>query len=139
MFRKLLTKRISIHIILCLQIVPLLIFPLSSFSAKSQEWWLPGLLTCFVLIGLFQLLIRRSEISWPWYLLSFAQGISIISRLMMLMPHATEYVDKVQQFNTDYVVITVVSMLFSAFEIWYVDLPEVRNELLIARDDRAAA
>jgi hypothetical protein len=139
MLRKLLTRRISIHIILCLQIVPLLIFPVSSFSAKTQEWWLPLLLTCFVLIGLFQLLIRRSVVSWPWHLLSFAQGFSIISRLMMLMPHATEYVDKVQRFNTDYVVITVASMLLSTFVIWYIDLPEVRNELLNSGNGKAAA
>jgi uncharacterized membrane protein (DUF373 family) len=139
MLRKLLTTRTSIHIVLCLQIVPLLVFPFSSFTLKSQEWWLPGLLTVFVLIGLFQLLIRKAEVAWPWYLLSFAQGMSIISRLMMLMPHATKYVDKVQRFNTDYVVIAAASMLFSAFEIWYMDLPEVHNELLNDRDGRAAA
>ena len=36
------------------------IFPLSSYSVKSQEWWLPVLLTVLVLISLVQLLIRKS-------------------------------------------------------------------------------
>ena len=119
-----------IPIMLCVQVVPLLIFPASSYSLKSQEWWLPVLLTFFVLIGLVQLLIRRTSAAWPWYLLSFAQGFNIISRLMMLMPHATKIVDKVQRFNLEYVAIAAASMLVSAFEIWYIELPEVRTRLL---------
>ena len=139
MFRKLLTTRISIYIVLCLQIAPLLVFPSTSYTAKSQEWWLPALLSCFVLVGLFQLLVRKTEKIWPWYLLSFSQGFNIISRLMMLLPHSTEYVNKVQQFNTDYVTITVVSMLFSAFEIWYTELTEVHNAILADKAKRTPA
>jgi hypothetical protein len=139
MLRKLLTKSVSIHIILCLQVVPILLFPLSSYKPTSQEWWLPALLTLFILIGLFQLLFRRTQKPWPWYLLSFSQGFNIISRLMMLMPHSTEYVDRVQQFNGDYVVVTIAAMLVSAFEIWFTDLPEVRNEMLRTRAERAPA
>jgi hypothetical protein len=44
----------------------------------------------------------------------------------------------VQRFNTDYVIITVASMLFSAFEIWYVDVPEVRRSVLAGRPGKAA-
>ena len=119
-----------IPIMLCLQVAPLLIFPPSSYSLKSQEWWLPVLLTFLVIVGLAQLLIRRSTAAWPWYLLSFAQGFNIISRLMMLMPHATKIVDKAQRFNLEYVAIAAASMLVSAFEIWYIELPEVRTRLL---------
>ena len=49
---------------------------------------------------------------------------------MMLMPHANVYVAGVQRFNTPYVVLTIVAMVFSACEIWYGDLPEVRKGLL---------
>ena len=45
---------------------------------------------------------------WPWYLVSFAQGVNIISRLMMLLPHATRNNEGVQDFNAAYVIIAVV-------------------------------
>ena len=89
MLRKILSTRIVIYVILVLQLVPLLMFPRPRTHLNSQEWWLPVLLSFLVVIALVQLLIRRSQASWPWYLLSFAQGFNIISRLMMLLPHAT--------------------------------------------------
>ena len=132
MLRKILSARGVIPVVMCFQIVPLLVFPSSSYSGRSQEWWLPALLTILVIIALVQLLIRRTRAPWPWYLVSFAQGVNIISRLMMFMPHATKNNAGVQDFNTEYVIIAVVAMLLSAFEIWYNDLPEVRRKLFSA-------
>lgn len=132
MLRKFLSSRGVIPVVMCSQIVPLLVFPLSSYTVKSQEWWLPVLLTLLVFISLVQLLIRKTQAMWPWYLVSFAQGINIISRLMMLLPHATKNNEGVQDFNTVYVVVAVAAMLVSALEIWYNDLPEVRRNLLSA-------
>jgi len=132
MLRKILSARGVIPVVMCFQVVPLLVFPLSSYSVKSQEWWLPVLLTVLVLISLAQLLIRKSQTLWPWYLVSFSQGINIISRLMMLLPHATKNNEGVQNFNAAYVIIAIAAMLVSAFEIWYSDLPEVRRNLLSA-------
>jgi len=128
--RKILSSRVAIYIIMVLQLVPLLIFPASSYSPDSQEWWLPVLLSFLVVIALVQLFFRKSRASWPWYLLAFAQGFNIISRLMMLLPHATMNAGGVQRFNTAYAVIAAVAMIASAFEIWYCELPEVRNRLL---------
>ncbi len=130
--RKLLSMRGVIPVVMCFQVVPLLIFPPSSYSVQSQEWWLPALLTFLVIISLVQVLIRRSQAAWPWYLISFAQGVSIISRIMMLLPHATVNNEGTQVFNTSYFVIAIVSMLLSVFEIWYNDLPEVRRTLSAA-------
>ena len=127
--RKVLSLRRLIPVIMCLQIVPLLIFPASSYSIKTQEWWLPVLLTFLVVIALVQILIRRSQALWPWYLVSFAQGVNIISRIMMLLPHATVNNQGAQQFNGVYFLVAVIAMLFSAFEIWYNELPEVRRAL----------
>ena len=129
MFRKFVTVRAMIPIVLCLQILPLVIFPLSSFSLKTQEWWLPAFLTLLTVISLVQVLLRRELASWPWYLLSFSQGFNIISRIMMLFPHATSSVDGVQVANGGYLAIAFVAMFLSAFEIWYCDLPEVRRRL----------
>ena len=114
---------------MCLQVVPLLIFPPSSYSLQTQEWWLPVILTVLVIIALIQVLARRSTAAWPWYLLSFSQGFNIISRLMMLMPHATVSVDGAQRLNTLYVVMAAAAMFASAFEIWYCEHPEVRRGL----------
>jgi hypothetical protein len=124
---------------LILQIAPLIVFPLSTFTLKSQEWWLPVVLTILVVLAIVQILVRRTQAAWPWHLLSFAQGFNIISRLMMLMPHAAEFVGGAQRFNTDYVIIAVSSMLFSALEIWYADLPEVRKSVLIGHPGKAGA
>ena len=91
---------------------------------------MPVVLSFLVVLALVQLIFRKSQAAWPWYLLAFSQGFNIISRLMMLLPHATENAGGVQVFNTDYVVIAAVSMIISAFEIWYCERPEVRNRLL---------
>lgn len=128
--RKILSGRVAIYVIMVLQLVPLLIFPASSYSPASQEWWLPVLLSFLVIIALVQLFFRKSRALWPWYLLAFSQGFNIISRLMMLLPHATVNAGGVQKFNTAYAVIAAVAMIVSAFEIWYCELPEVRNRLL---------
>jgi hypothetical protein len=132
MLRKILSARGVIPVVMCFQVVPLLVFPLSSYSVKSQEWWLPVLLTVLVFISLVQLLIRKSQAMWPWYLVSFAQGINIISRLMMLLPHATQNNEGVQNFNAVYFLVAIAAMILSAFEIWYCDLPEVRRNTLSA-------
>jgi hypothetical protein len=130
--RKFLSTRGVIPVIMCFQIVPLLIFPASAYSVKTQEWWLPVLLTFLVVIALVQILIRKTSAAWPWYLVSFAQGVNIISRIMMLLPHATQNNAGTQVFNTTYFVVAIIAMLFSAFEIWYNELPEVRRKLLSA-------
>ena len=127
--RKVLSLLGLIPVIMCFQVVPLLLFPPSSYSVKTQEWWLPVLLTFLVIVALVQILIRKSHTAWPWYLVSFAQGINIISRLMMLLPHATVNNEGTQRFNASYFLIAVLAMLLSAFEIWYNELPEVRRSL----------
>jgi len=128
--RKVLSMRGVIPVVMCFQVVPLLIFPVSSWSVKTQEWWLPVLLTFLVVISLVQILIRKTQAVWPWYLVSFAQGVNIISRIMMLLPHTTVNNEGTQVFNSAYFIIAVVAMLLSAFEIWYNELPEVRRKLL---------
>ncbi|HET6452336.1 MAG TPA: hypothetical protein VFI08_13545 [Spirochaetia bacterium] len=130
--RKLLSLRGVIPAVMCFQVVPLLIFPPASYSVQSQEWWLPVLLTFLVVIALVQILVRRSQASWPWFLVSFAQGVNIISRIMMLLSHTTVNDKGNQVFNTSYFLVAVVAMLLSAVEIWYNELPEVRRKLLAA-------
>ena len=130
MLRKVLSARVAIPVIMCFQVVPLLLFPLSTYSIKNQDWWLPVLLTFLVIIALVQIFIRHAIAPWPWYLVNFAQGINIISRIMMLMPHATVNNEGTQNLNGTYLIIAIVAMLLSAFEIWYNELPEVRRKIL---------
>jgi hypothetical protein len=140
MFRKFITNRVMIPVLLCLQVLPLMIFTLDSYSIKTQEWWLPALLALLTVISLVQILLRRDAAAWPWYLLSFSQGFNIISRLMMLMPHATRNAaGGGLAANSDYIAITVVAMLLSAFNIWYCELPEVRQKLAARSLAKAAA
>ena len=126
MLRKTLSGPRLVTVLMCLQVVPLLLLPGESWTLKTQEWWLPVLLTALVVVALVQLLIRRTRSPAPWYILSFAQGFSIISRLMMLLPHATVTVGSAQRFDLPYVVLAIVSICLSWFWIWYCDLPEVR-------------
>ncbi|HSB71128.1 MAG TPA: hypothetical protein VLT62_17505 [Candidatus Methylomirabilis sp.] len=130
MLRQAITTRGCIVGALILQIIPLVLFPPESFSANSQEWWLPILLAAMVLLACAQLILRRSHQLWPWHLMSFSQGFNIISRLMMLWPHATKTVGGVTVLNVPYVSLTLVSMAMSAFLLWYLELPEVRIGLV---------
>lgn len=129
MTRQQLTSPRVITTVLFLQFIPLILFPPSSYSLSSQEWWLPVLLALMALAALIQLVFQKSLAQWPWYLVSFAQGFNIISRLMMLMPHATNTVGGGQVLNSPYILLTTLSMVFSAFLLWYTELPEVRTGL----------
>jgi hypothetical protein len=129
MLRKTLSGPRLVYVIMILQLAPLLLLPGESWSLKTQEWWLPVMLTVLVVYALVQLLIRRTRSMAPWYIISFAQGFNIISRLMMLLPHATITEDKVQRFDLPYVLLAIVSICLSWLWIWYCDLPEVRNRL----------
>jgi hypothetical protein len=115
---------------LVLQLVPLNLFPAESFSSNSQEWWLPALLTVMILVSCVELILRASHQLWPWHLMSFSQGFNIISRLMMLWPHATKTVGGVTVLNVPYVALTITAMGMSAVLLWYLELPDVRMGLL---------
>jgi hypothetical protein len=119
-----------IVVVLITQFIPLVLFPADSFSPKSQVWWLPVMLAVMVLIADFELIVRRTTSLGPWYLIAFAQGFNIISRLMMVWPHATKDVGGQSSFNGLYVGLTVISLLWSVFLLWYIELPEVRMGLL---------
>jgi hypothetical protein len=129
MLRKMLSGPRVVTVLMCLQVIPLLMLPGESWSLKTQEWWLPVLLSTLVVVALVQLLIRRTRSQAPWYILSFAQGFSIISRLMMLLPHATVTSGNVQRFDFLYVLLAIASICLSWFWIWYCDLHEVRSRV----------
>jgi len=117
--------------VLCIvQFITFLLFPASSYSPSSQEWWLPVLCLVLALVGTLQLMVRHSPQPWPWYIISFAHGINIISRLMLFLPRATVRVQGDLRLNTLYVVLAVASMLISAFYLWYLERYEVRNAFL---------
>ncbi len=119
-----------VTLILVLQLIPLVIFPPSTYSIRSQEWWLPVLLGIMVLAADFQIIIRRTTSVAPWYLLAFAQGFNFISRLMMVWSHATSTVGKITQPDWSYILITFISMAMSIFMLWYCELPAVRMAYL---------
>lgn len=126
-----LTNRTTIISVLILQIIPLLLFPSQSFAATTQEWWLPAVLALLVVIADIQIIARDPLWeAWPWYLMSFAQGFNIISRLLMMWPNSTHNVAGVATANIPYIVLTLIAMGLSAFMLWYVEQPDVRNALL---------
>ncbi len=132
MRRSIQTMPAVIIAVLILQIIPLLLFPAKSFAPTTQEWWLPALLVLMVLIADFQLIVRRSTAATPWYLMSFAQGFNIISRLMMLWPNLTETTELGTTANWPYVILTFTAMILSTLLLWYTEKPAVRVGLLRA-------
>jgi hypothetical protein len=130
MERGTITSRKAIIAVLVLQLIPLVLFPPDSLSPNTQEWWLPVLLAVLVLVADFELIVRRSSQLWPWYLISFSQGFNIISRLMMVWPHATKTVGGMTVLNVPYVALTVIAMGLSAILLWYMELPDVRMGLV---------
>jgi len=130
MQRRALASRSVIIPVLILQLVPLVLFPPESFAPTTQEWWLPVLLAVMVLWADFELIMRRSDKTWPWDLMSFAQGFNIISRIMMLWPHATKVAGQATVLDVSYIILTFVAMMLSAFLLWYTELPDVRLGLV---------
>jgi hypothetical protein len=128
--RDAITRRKVIVAVLILQLIPLVLFPPESFSPNTQEWWLPVLLAVLVLLADVELILRRSTQAWPWYLMSFSQGFNIISRLMMLWPHATKTVGGATVADVPYILLTLVAMGISVVLLWYMELPEVRLSLV---------
>jgi hypothetical protein len=129
-----LARPATIKALLILQIIPLLLLPPSSFSGSTQEWWLPGMLVMMVLAADFALLVRHTSAAWPWYLFSFAQGVNIISRIMMVWPHATANVSGQQSVDWTYLIFTLVSVLMSIFLLSYFEKRAVRTGLLRSPD-----
>ncbi len=122
MDRKLPSKGL-ISTILIAQLIPLVLFPPSSFSPTSQEWWLPVLLAVLVVIAVVELLVRHGTAVWPWNLMAFAQGFNIISRLMLLWPHATFGAGGL---NLLYIGITLLSIVLSVALLLYLERPDIR-------------
>lgn len=120
-------SRTSVMAILIAQFIPILLLPPKSFDTTSQEWWLPVLLVIFEVIAVVNL-FRHNEANWPWDLIGFSQGFNIISRVMLIMPHS---VNNSGGFDALYVVLSIVSMLLSAFMLWYIAKPESRTALLV--------
>jgi hypothetical protein len=130
MLRQFITRKPVVFVILVLQLIPLILFPPASFSPSSQEWWLPVMLAFLVLIADVELIFQQRDVMWPWYLISFSQGFNLISRLMMIMPHATMNDNGVQVANIPYLMLTVIAMILSGFLLWYSELPDVRMVVL---------
>jgi hypothetical protein len=130
MQKRMFSTPIAIMVLLFVQFIPLVLFPAESFSPKSQEWWLPGLLVVMVIYADFELIIRRSASTGPWDLISFAHGFNIISRLMMLWAHVTQTSGGVTQINVPYTSLAIVAMLLSAMYLVYTGRPDIRNGLL---------
>ena len=132
MARRPLYTRLAITLILFLQVIPLLLYPPSTFGGESQQWWLPALLVFMVAAADAQLLLRPSTSLAPWYLIAFAQGTNIISRLMMLWANGSTAQDGVTTLNLSYILLTVLAMGLSTWLLVYMEKPEVREGLLPA-------
>ena len=126
MQRRAIAARKVVVAVLSLQVIPLLLFPPESCSANSQEWWLPILLAAMILAADVELLVRGSRKVWPWHLMIFAQGFNIISRIMMMWAHATVTSGGATVLNVPYLALTLIAMTWSAFLLWYWELPDVR-------------
>jgi hypothetical protein len=137
MLRKNISQPTTVAILLFVQIIPLMIFPLDIFNSGSQQWWLPLLLTVLALFAAIKIVFQRTTELWPWYLVSFSQGFNIISRLMMLMPHATKNAGGVQVADAAYLITNIVAIIISFGYIMFAELPEVRLSLLTRKEESA--
>lgn len=125
MKQALLGNKKFLYVLLILQVIPLLLFPPSIFKPTTQTWWLPALLVVFALIGTIQI-FRQARVPWSLYLISFAHGFNIISRLMMLLPQSTAGASTDQL----YFILSIVALIGSAFYLWLMEVPRVRQVLV---------
>ena len=126
MQRRPIAARRFIVAMLTTQVIPLLLFPPESFASNSQEWWLPILLVVMIVAADLELLVRGGRTLWPWHLMIFAQGFNIISRIMMMWAHATVTRGAATVLNVPYLALTLIAMTWTAFLLWYWELPDVR-------------
>src|SRR3989337_4381510 len=124
MLRKNIAQPTTVIVLLFVQIIPLLLFPPNIFSSTNQQWWLPVFLTALAIYAAVKIVVQRTSELWPWYLVSFSQGFNIISRLMMLMPHATKNAGGVQVADTAYLITTILAIIISFGSIIFAELPE---------------
>lgn len=120
-----LSSRKTIFSLLFLQLLPLVIFPVSVYNASSQEWWLAALLGIMSIAGIIQV-FRQTTAQWPWYLMGFAQGFNVISRLMMVFPKIMITENGQQVFNTNYTLISFLMILLSLLMLTFLEKPQVR-------------
>lgn len=126
MLRKKIAQPAVVSILLILQFIPLLLFPPDTFSGTSQQWWLPVLLTVLTIFATIKIVWQRTTELYPWYLVSFSQGFNVISRLMMLMPHATNNVGGVYKADWIYIITNILAIVISYGYIIFAELPDVR-------------
>ena len=124
------TNRPFIIFLLVTQLIPLLAFTPEVYSLSSQVWWLGAFLAVLVLISIFHLIVRGTFATWPWYLIGFAQGFNIISRMLMFFGHVTENQNGTQIMNWSYAIIGIVCMIWSAYLLSFVEYPEVKNIMI---------
>lgn len=137
MLRKNIAQPTTVIVLLFVQIIPLLLFPPNIFSSTNQQWWLPAFLTALAIYAAVKIVVQRTNELWPWYLVSFSQGFNIISRLMMIMPHATTNVNGVQVADVAYLVTNIIAVIISAGYIVFAELPDVRLSLLTQKETAA--
>jgi hypothetical protein len=127
MARRPLYSRSIIILILILQIIPLLLFPPRIYGSGSQQLWLPALLVLFVVFADARLIFGRTHWIGAWYLLAFAQGFNVISRLMLVWPNGSSVAGKVVVVNWDYVLLSLLAIALSTWLLVYMEKPEVRE------------
>jgi len=132
MERQPLYSRLAISLILILQVIPLLLFPPQIYGSGSQQWLLPAVLTFMVVVADINVFLRGGGEIWPWLLISFVQGVNIISRLMMLWAQSSTATNGVTTFDWAYILAAIVSMAMSGFMLWYTEKPAVREGMLRA-------
>jgi len=128
--KKLITNRTFISILLFVQIIPLVAFSPEVYDLTGQVWWLPVFLAFLILLAAFQLVVRGTFATWPWYLIGFSNGFNVISRLMMFFPHIMMNVSGDQVVNWPYIIISVVAMGCSTLMLWVVEFPEIKNTMI---------
>jgi hypothetical protein len=128
--KNIITNRTFISVLLLAQLIPLLAFSPEVYDLTGQVWWLPAFLAILLMIAVFQLVVRGTFAAWPWYLVGFANGFNIISRLMMFFPHITINISGVQMINYAYIIISLVAMAWSTFMLWFAEIPEVKNTMI---------
>ncbi len=109
--------------IIILQIIPIIIFPLKTIASAISIFGFVALV--FVLLG-YGLWRGRS---WALSMSIFIQGFNIITRLMMLFPHAIH--KDGSGWDVSYLIMAIISMAISGWFLVRLDKPDVRS-LIVA-------
>lgn len=104
-------------VLLLVQFVPLALFPPAMVTAIPQVMTIPAFLTILALVATIAT-VAGSRAAWPRAMLIFAQGLNVVSRLMIMIVQA---MPNAQTTNVPFILVNCLCIAISLVALYLFD------------------